>query len=98
MPKNNILIVIDSLYYDKTILSSNHPSTMPFLDKLRSEGITCTNMFSEAPYTEAALVSLLCGVDTLKKVVIFVNYMEKKQLWRHLKITDMILFAIVFNH
>lgn len=67
MPKNNILIVIDSLYYDKTILSSNHPSTMPFLDKLRSEGITCTNMFSEAPYTEAALVSLLCGVDTLKK-------------------------------
>lgn len=67
MPKNNIFIVIDSLYYDKTIGNDYHPHTMPFLDKLRTEGITCTNMYSEAPYTEAALVSLLCGVDTLKK-------------------------------
>ena len=67
MPKNNIFIVIDSLYYDKTIGNEYHPSTMPFLDKLRSSGITCTNMYSEAPYTEAALVSLLCGIDTLKK-------------------------------
>ena len=67
MTKNNIFIVIDSLYYDKTIASSKHPDSMPFLNKLRSEGITCENMYSEAPYTEAALVSLLCGVDTLKK-------------------------------
>lgn len=67
MAKNNIFIVIDSLYYDKTITSTNHPNTMPFLNKLRSEGLTCENMYSEAPYTEAALVSLLCGVDTLKK-------------------------------
>ncbi len=66
MPKNNLFIVIDSLYYDKTIGNDYHPATMPFLDKLRSEGITCTNMYSEAPYTEAALVSLLCGIDTLK--------------------------------
>ncbi len=67
MAKNNIFIVIDSLYYDKTIASTNHPDTMPFLNKLRSEGLTCENMYSEAPYTEAALVSLLCGIDTLKK-------------------------------
>ena len=67
MSKNNLFIVIDSLYYDKTISNDYHPATMPFLDKLRSEGITCTNMYSEAPYTEAALVSLLCGIDTLKK-------------------------------
>lgn len=40
---------------------------MPFLNKLRKEGIDFTNMHSEAPYTEAALVSLLCGIDTLKK-------------------------------
>lgn len=67
MNKNTIFIVIDSLFYDKTIGSNNHPNTMPFLDKLREEGLTCSNMYSEAPYTEAALVSLLCGVDTLKK-------------------------------
>lgn len=67
MKKNNIFIVIDSLYYDKTIKTDNHPATMPFLDKLRDEGLNYTNMYSEAPYTEAALVSLLCGMDTLKK-------------------------------
>lgn len=65
--KNTIFIVIDSLFYDKTTSCSYRNQTMPFLDKLRSEGIDCTNMYSEAPYTEAALVSLLCGVDTLKK-------------------------------
>ena len=67
MPKNNIFIVIDSLFYDKTTSCEYRNPTMPFLDKLRSEGIDCTNMYSEAPYTEAALVSLLCGIDTLKK-------------------------------
>lgn len=64
--KNTIFIVIDSLYYEKTIKQSYRNAPMPFLDKLRSEGIDCTNMYSEAPYTEAALVSLLCGMDTLK--------------------------------
>ena len=64
--KNTIFIVIDSLYYQKTIKESYRNSPMPFLDKLRSEGLDYTNMYSEAPYTEAALVSLLCGVDTLK--------------------------------
>ena len=64
--KNNIFIVIDSLYYNKTIKESYRNNPMPFLGKLRSEGLDYTNMYSEAPYTEAALVSLLCGVDTLK--------------------------------
>ena len=39
---------------------------MPFLDRLRKESLDFTNIYSEAPYTEAALVSLLCGMDTLK--------------------------------
>jgi len=65
--KNTIFIVIDSLYYERTIKNDYHNATMPFLDKLRCEGIDFTNMYSEAPYTEAALVSLLCGVDTMKK-------------------------------
>ena len=67
MKKNTILIVIDSIYYDKTISQDYRKCPMPFLAKLRSEGIDFTNMYSEAPYTEAAFVSLLCGMDTLKK-------------------------------
>ena len=66
MKKNTIFIVIDSLYYNKTTKEKYRPNPMPFLDKLRSEGIDFTSMYSEAPYTEAALVSLLCGMDTLK--------------------------------
>lgn len=67
MHKNTIFLVIDSLYYDKTIKQDYRNSPMPFLNKLRNEGVDCVNMYSEAPYTEAALVSLLCGMDTLKK-------------------------------
>lgn len=67
MKKNTIFIVIDSIYYDKTIKQDYRNSPMPFLNKLRKEGYDFTNMYSEAPYTEAALVSLLCGMDTLKK-------------------------------
>jgi len=59
--KNTIFLVIDSIFYDKTISQDYRKNPMPFLNKLRSEGIDCTNMYSEAPYTEAALVSLLCG-------------------------------------
>lgn len=66
MKKNTIFIVIDSIYYDKTISNSYHNSPMPFLETLRKKGLDFTNMYSEAPYTEAALVSLLCGQDTLK--------------------------------
>lgn len=65
--KNTIFIVIDSLYYDKTKAQDYRHNPMPFLGKLRKEGMDFTNMYSEAPYTEAALVSLLCGMDTLKK-------------------------------
>ncbi len=64
--KNMIFIVIDSLYYEKTIGQPYRNNPMPFLEKLRKEGLDCTNMYSEAPFTEAAVVSLLCGLDTMK--------------------------------
>lgn len=59
--KNVIFIVVDSVFYDK-ICSNNYRNTpAPFLNSLKSKGIWSTNM-----YSEAALVSLLCGNDTLK--------------------------------
>ena len=66
MKKNTIFFVIDSVFYDKTIKQNYRNEPMPFLNKLRKESLDFTNIYSEAPYTEAALVSLLCGMDTLK--------------------------------
>ena len=66
MKKNTIFIVIDSVFYDKTIKQNYRNCPMPFLNKLRKESLDFANIYSEAPYTEAALVSLLCGMDTLK--------------------------------
>ena len=74
MKKNNIFLVIDSIFFDKTMAQKHRNSPMKFLNYLMNEkGLYCTNMYSEAPYTEAALVSLLCGIDTLKQG----GYMKK---------------------
>ena len=78
--KNTLLIVIDSLYYDKTIAQPYRHNPMPFLSKLRSEGLDCTRMYSEAPYTEAALISLLAGMDTLKGGGYIKRFYNKKTI------------------
>ena len=46
---------------------------MPFVQSLGKKGLSTEKMYSEAPYTEAALVSLLAGIDTLKNG----GYMKK---------------------
>ena len=38
---------------------------MPFLQKLKNDSVYCENMYSEAPYTEAALMCNICGQDVL---------------------------------
>ena len=61
--KNVIFLVIDSLNYSR-VKSSNY-AVMPYLGQLEKEGICCQNMYSEAPYTEAASMNIYCGQDTL---------------------------------
>lgn len=45
----------------------------PFLNELRKKSISGDKMFSEAPYTEAALMCLLGGIDTMDNG----GYMER---------------------
>ena len=67
MKKNVIMIVLDSVTYENTLSNVGKACPMPFLHSLMKKGINATKVYSEAPYTEAALVSLLCGDNTLDK-------------------------------
>ena len=64
MHKNYIFFIIDSLNYSHVKESS--VVLMPFLEKLKKEGLYCDNMYSQAPYTEAAVMNLYCGQDVLE--------------------------------
>lgn len=61
MKKNIILLVVDALNYKKI-----NNRNMPFLCSLMEKSIYATNMYSQAPYTEAALMALIGGQNTLK--------------------------------
>lgn len=61
MKKNVIMLVIDSFTYDNII---NFKGDL-FLKKLIKENYSCSNMFSMAPFTEAALMGLIAGQKTL---------------------------------
>ena len=63
--KNILFIVIDSVTNDVLFNKENSSEIAPFLNTLRKKSISGDKMFSEAPYTEAALMSLLGSIDTL---------------------------------
>lgn len=71
--KNVLFIVVDSVTNDTLFHCSNAKTKAPFLNSLRSKAITGNKMYSQAPYTEAALMSLLGSLDTLDQG----GYMEK---------------------
>lgn len=71
--KNVLFIVLDSITNDQLFNSVNSKDKAPFLNKLRSKSITGDKMYSQAPYTEAALMCLLGSCDTLDAG----GYMEK---------------------
>lgn len=60
--KNIVLFIIDSFNYSH--LKNNRYLT-PFLNKISSEGVSFENMFSQAPYTEAAVMNIYCGQNVL---------------------------------
>lgn len=65
MNKNVLFIVIDSVTNDILFNKNTSPICAPFLNKLRKKSISGDKMFSEAPYTGAALMCLLGGIDTM---------------------------------
>lgn len=64
MSKNVIFFVIDSLLY--TRLGNSHGySASPFIDEKLKNAVFADNMYSEAPFTEAATIALLTSSHTL---------------------------------
>lgn len=64
MKRNYLLFIIDSLNYSH--IKESSVKLMPFFEELKSKGICCENMYSQAPYTEAAVMNLYCGQDVLQ--------------------------------
>lgn len=64
MKKNVIFFVIDSLSYER-LIDENAKDKVPFFRKLMEQNVSFSNMFSQAPYTEAALMGLICGSYTM---------------------------------
>lgn len=64
MQKNYLLFIIDSLNYSH--VKESNIELMPFFNSLKKESIFCESMYSQAPYTEAAVMNLYCGQDVLQ--------------------------------
>ncbi|MEG1996429.1 MAG: sulfatase-like hydrolase/transferase, partial [Oscillospiraceae bacterium] len=73
MKKNLLFFHLDSLMYDAIVDTKNRKCPMPFLQSLVSQGLHTDKLYSKAPYTEAAIMSLYCGFDTMS----YGGYMEK---------------------
>ena len=61
--KNYLLFIIDSLNYSH--VKESDIELMPFLRDLERDGLSCNNMYSQAPYTEAAVMDIYCGQNVL---------------------------------
>lgn len=72
--KNCILFIIDSLNYSH--LKESSIELMPFMKELESKGLSCSNMFSQAPYTEAAVMNIYCGQNVLDHNGYFFRFKE----------------------
>lgn len=65
--KNVISIVLDAFCYNNLEKKIGDLEITPFINKLCKESITFTNIYSQAPYTEAAHIALLGGENTLEE-------------------------------
>ena len=61
MQKNIIMLVIDAMGYENIFEGAMANKTAPFLASLQDKSIFASKLYSEGPYTEAALMSLVCG-------------------------------------
>lgn len=64
--KNVITIVLDAFCYNSLRRKIGNKSVTPFLNELCKDSVSFSNMYSQAPYTEASLVSLLGGENVLE--------------------------------
>lgn len=64
--KNVIAIVVDAFCYKNLERRVGGKEVTPFLNSLAKKSLCFTNMYAQAPYTEASLISLLGGENTLE--------------------------------
>ena len=64
--KNVITVVVDAFCYKNLERRVGYKEVTPFLNSLAKKSLCFTNMHSQAPYTEASLISLLGGENTLE--------------------------------
>ena len=62
--KNILFLIIDAMTNAYVDVDKAYSPT-PFIDSLKANGISCTNMYSQGPYTEAALTPFYTGLDNL---------------------------------
>ena len=74
---NALLIVIDSLDYTRAQNSS--VDLLPNIRRRSQNGLVCENMFSQAPFTEAATLSLYCGQNVLDNHGYYEKYNFSKE-------------------
>lgn len=70
---NVIFILIDSVYSACLGNQKTEESSTPFLDKLSKESFCAKNIYSYAPYTDAATIGLYCGIPTLERFGYFLG-------------------------
>lgn len=63
--KNVVYIIIDAFCYHNLERRIGGKEVTPFLNRLCRESVCFTNMYAQAPYTEASQVTLLSGENTL---------------------------------
>lgn len=64
--KNIIYIIVDAFCYNNLNMKVGSKPITPFLNKLSSKSTNFTQLYSQAPYTEASQITLLSGENTLE--------------------------------
>lgn len=73
--KNNVICVfVDSVAFNSISTHRASVSPTPFLDSLKSESISVSNLYSHGPYTDAATKSLFTGRNCLDDFSYYFRY------------------------
>lgn len=97
MKKNVVMLVLDSVTYENTLKNSGKDCPMPFLNSLIKDSLEIKNMYSEAPFTEAALVSLLTGDNTLDKTGHMKRNKNHKTIFEYFKENGYLIYSNAYQ-
>lgn len=65
MAKNVLFFIIDSVTAEHLDETPYRHTPMPFLNKLKERCVIATQLYSQGPFTESAIIPLLSGVEML---------------------------------